>query len=158
MTAGARRGAPPLRPFGLILHHDGRWSHEGVPILNRRLSEAFDRGVLYLPDVGKYVVAIGRFRGEIEPEEAAFFVREFDAQSGRIRLSDGTEELLEVASLRRSPIDAALLCRVKRDATPDGLPARFLPGPHAELLLAVDPDSDPPVLRIGGAAHPLPAL
>ena len=32
-TAWWRPGAPPLRPFGLVLHHDGRWSHEGQPIL-----------------------------------------------------------------------------------------------------------------------------
>ena len=38
-------GAPPLRPFGLVLHHDGRWSHEGVPFLNHRLRAAFDRSV-----------------------------------------------------------------------------------------------------------------
>ena len=33
---------PPLRPFGLVLHHDGSWSHEGVPIRNARLRTAFD--------------------------------------------------------------------------------------------------------------------
>ena len=27
-------GPPPLRPFGLVLHHDGRWTHEGIPIQN----------------------------------------------------------------------------------------------------------------------------
>jgi hypothetical protein len=141
-----------------VLHHDGRWSHEGVPVLNRRLRAAFDRGVRYLPDVRKYVVQIGRFRGEIEPEEAAFFVREFDAPSGRIRLSDGSEEPLEVASLCRSARDGALLCRVKRELAPGGLPARFLHPAQAELLLAVDADSDPPALRIGGGSHRLPDL
>jgi hypothetical protein len=158
VTGSARRGLPPLRPFGLVLHHDGRWSHGGVPIRNRRLRACFDRGVRYLPDVRKYVVEIGRFRAQIEPEEAAFFVREFDPRSGRIRLSDGTEELLDVASLRPSPLDAALLCSVKRNLTAGGLPARFLHAAQAELLLAVDPESDPPTLRIGGEAHVLPAL
>ena len=43
-------GPPPLRPFGLVLHHDGSWTHEGVPLLNRRLRAAFDRAVRYLPD------------------------------------------------------------------------------------------------------------
>jgi hypothetical protein len=152
------RGPPPLAPFGLVLHHDGRWSHEGVPVLNRRLRAAFDRGVRYLPDVRKYVVQIGRFRGEIEPEEAAFFVRQFDAPSGRIRLSDGSEEPLEVASLHLSPRDGALLCRVKRELAPAGLLARFLHAPQAELLLAVDAEADPPALWIGGEALALPEL
>jgi hypothetical protein len=152
------RGPPPLAPFGLVLHHDGSWSHEGVPLRNRRLRAAFDRGVRYLPDVRKYVVQVGRFRGEIEPEEAAFFVRGFDAASGRIRLSDGSEEPLEVASLRPSPRDGALLCRVKRDLAPEGLPARFGHAAQAELLLAVDAEADPPCLRIGGERRALPPL
>ena len=67
-------GPPPLQPFGLRLHHDGRWSHEGQPILNRRLREHFDKSVRYLPDEGKFVVTLRAFRGEIEVEEAAFFV------------------------------------------------------------------------------------
>nr|NIW35710.1 hypothetical protein [Gemmatimonadota bacterium] len=42
----------PLRPFGLVLHHDGRWTHEGQPILNRKIREVFDRSVRFLPDEG----------------------------------------------------------------------------------------------------------
>ena len=86
----AQPGPPPLRPFGLVLHHDGRWTHEGVPITNTKLRAAFDRSVRYLPDVDRYVVQLGHFRGQIELEEAGFFVRSFDAPSGLLSLSDGT--------------------------------------------------------------------
>jgi len=151
-------GAPPLRPFGLVLHHDGRWTHEGVPLLNRRLRAAFDRGVRYLPDEGCYVVQLGRFRGRIEVEEAAFFVREFDVASGEIRLSDGARERLEPATLRSSPRDGALLCSVKRPLVASGLPARFTHAAQAELLLAVEPGDHGVQLRMAGAAHPLPEL
>ena len=151
-------GPPPLRPFGLVLHHDGRWSHEGVALLNPRLRAAFDRSVRYLPDERKYVVQLGRFRGEIEVEEAAFFVREFDAASGRIRLSDGSRELLDPASLRPSPRDGALLCRVKRDLDPAGLPARFGHAPQADLLQSVEPTARGPHLRLAGALRPIPEL
>ncbi|HME70993.1 MAG TPA: hypothetical protein VKM54_14150, partial [Myxococcota bacterium] len=65
-------GPPPLRPFGLCLHYDGRWTHEGHPITHPRLRAAFDRGVRFLPEERKYVVQLGRFRGEIEVEEAGF--------------------------------------------------------------------------------------
>ena len=58
--------APPLRPFGLVLHHDGRWSHEGQPILNRKLREHFDVSVCFLEKEQKYVVRLGHFRGEID--------------------------------------------------------------------------------------------
>jgi hypothetical protein len=149
-------GPPPLRPFGLVLHRDGRWTHEGVPVLNRRLRRAFDRSVRYLPEEGKYVVQLGRFRGQVEVEEAGFFVRSFDAAEGRIDLSDGSHERLDTASLRLSPHGRALLCRVKRDLAPGGLPARFTHAAQAELLHAVELEDDRPVLRIAGALHPLP--
>jgi hypothetical protein len=84
------------------LHHDGRWTHEGVPITNARLRAAFDRGVRFLPDEGeggKYVVTLRHFRGEIELEEAGFFVRSFDPETGVLSLSDGSEETLAVDTL-----------------------------------------------------------
>lgn len=153
---GMRRGPPPLAPFGLRLHHDGRFTHEGQPIANRKLRERFDRAVRYLPDEQKYVVQIAHFRGEIEVEEAAFFVRGFDDASGNVTLSDGGVERLDVGSLRVSPIDGALLCTVKRGEVPEGLPARFHHAAHAALLLAVDEDGSSVV--IGGVRHALPDL
>jgi hypothetical protein len=151
-------GPPSLVRFGLRLHHDGRWTHEGQPILNRRLREHFDRSVRYLPDERKYVVTLRHFRGEIEVEEAAFFVRSFDAASGRIALSDRSEEALDPASLSLSPRDGALLCRVKRALAPEGLLARFMHGAHAALLQAVEERASGPALRIAGAWHTLPDL
>ncbi len=151
-------GPPPLRPFGLRLHHDGRWSHEGQPIRNRRLREHFDRHVVYLPDDGKYVVTLRHFRGEIEVEEAAFFVRAFESSDAAIALSDGSVETLDPDTLSLSPLDGALLCRVKRSLAPGGLPARFTHGAHAELLHAVEEAQDGFVLRAGGRRHPLPQL
>ena len=150
-------GPPRLAPFGLVLHRDGRWTHEGAPILNRKLRDAFDRGVRYLPEEGVYVVQLGRFRGQIELEEAGFFVTGFDAAAGRVRLSDRSEEPLEVASLRPSPHDGALLCTVKRGLVPDGLPARFFQAAQAELLIAVEETDDGPALVAAGRLHPLPA-
>ena len=151
----------PLRPFGLVLHHDGRWTHQSHPILNRKIREVFDRSVRFLPDegdAGKYVVQIGRYRGEIEVEEAGFFVREFDAEAGSIRLSDGTSELLDSTSLRLSTHDGALLCTVKRDLVPEGLPARLLQAAQSDLLLAIDETRDGMVLRMAGRRCPLPVL
>lgn len=151
-------GPLPLRPFGLVLHRDGSWTHEGVPLLNRRLRAAFDRSVRYLPEAGVYVVQLGRFRGQIEVEEAAFFVRDFDAASGALRLSDGASEPLDVASLRVSARGGALLCSVKRELAAPGLPARFTHAAQAELLHAVEDTRRGPCLRVGGVLHPLPEL
>jgi hypothetical protein len=155
---GGRRGPPPLRPFGLVLHRDGSWTHEGHPIAHARLRAVFDRSVRFLPEQGKYAVQIGRFRGQIEVEEAAFFVREFDAASGRVRLSDGSWEPLEVASLRTSSADEGLLCSVKRDLVTGGLPARFTHAAQAELVSAAEEGPEGPVLRLQGRPVRLPKL
>lgn len=107
---------------------------------------------------GKYVVQLGRYRGEIELEEAGFFVRAFDPRSGQLSLSDGSEEPLVVSSLHVSPRDGALLCRVKPDLAPGGLLARFRHAAQAELLNAVDEGPAGPTLRVGPRAEPLPDL
>lgn len=146
-------GPPPLAPFGLVLHHDGGWSHEGIPILHRRLRAAFDRGVRWLPEEGKYVVQLGRFRGEIEVEEAPFFVRTVDLPRGEVRLSDGTRECLDPATLHVSPRDGALLCRIRGEHL-----ARFTQAAQADLLLAVEDEEGGPKLALGGNPVPLPEL
>jgi hypothetical protein len=155
---GGGASPPPLRPFGLVLHHDGRWSHEGQPILNRRIREKFDVSVRYLPDQRKYVVQIGRFRGEIEVEEAGFFVRDVDLARGEVLLSDGSRDPLDLESLRLSELDGAYLCTVKRELMTGGLPARFTHAAQAELLAAVDETAEGPAIRLGGKLRPMPLL
>jgi hypothetical protein len=150
-------GPPPLRPFGLVLRRDGSWRHEGVPILHDRLRAAFDRGVRYLPEEAKYVVQLGRFRGEIEVEEAAFFVRSYDAATGALALSDRSIEPLDPEGLVHSTHDGALLCRVKRALHPDGLLARFGHAAQAQLLDALEEEGGRLVLRAGGRAVPIPS-
>lgn len=151
-------GPPPLRPFGLVLHHDGHFTHEGEPIRHERLRAHFERAVEYLPDEQKFIVRLGRFRGQVEVEEAGFFVRAIDLASGELTLSDGTREPLDVASLTLSPRDGALLCRVKRRLVPEGLLARFTAAAQAELLLAVEERGGRTVLSLGGTVHEVPAL
>ena len=164
MTPGAEgRVPPPLRPFGLLLHHDGSWTHDGQPILNRRLREAFDRGVRFLPGEGVdgedvFVVSLGRFRAQIDVEEAPFFVRQFDPPTGALTLSDHSTEILDVASLQLSPRDGAFLCSVKRDLAPAGVAARFSHAAQADLLHAVEAEEHDPTLRIRGVRYPLPDL
>ena len=149
-------GPPPLRPFGLVLHFDGRWSHEGESLRNRKLRELFDRSVRFLPEEGKFVVQVQHFRGEIEVEEAPFFVLEVDFANGRVRLSDRSWADLRPETLALSPIDGALMCRVKQDLVPAGLLARFRQGAQAELLLAVEEGQEGLGVRLSGRFHGLP--
>ena len=154
----ASPGPPPLRPFGLVLHHDGSWTHEGAPISNVRLRAAFDRSVRFLPAEGVYVVQLRRFRGQIEVEEAGFFVRSFDGASGRISLSDRSEEPLAPESLHVSARDGAFLCLVKRDLIASGLLARFGHAAQAQLLAAVEESGGQIWLRLADRVLPLPEL
>ena len=151
-----RKGPPPLRPFGLRLHHDGAWSHEGQPLWNRKLRSAFDRSVKYVPDEDCFVVQLAQFRGQIEVEEAAFFVRDFDAPSGEIVLSDWTREVLDLDSLHVSPLDGAYLCRVKRSSKAKGLLARFHHAAHAEFQNAIEDGPEGPAVLIAGTPRRLP--
>jgi len=115
--------------------------------------------VRWLPDEGKYVVQVAHFRGQLEVEEAGFFVRAVDLARGTLALSDRSEEPLDPATLRPSPLDPdALLCTVKRDLVPGGLPARFERGAQAELLLAVEEGEGAPALRMAGVLRPAPGL
>jgi hypothetical protein len=139
-----------------VLHHDGRFSHEGAPITNRRLREHFERSVEYLPDEKKYIVRLRHFRGEVEVEEAGFFVRSLDFEAGEIALSDGSREAFDVASLCESSIDGAWLCRVKPDLVAGGLLARFTHAAQAELLSAVEPEGDGFAVVIAGHREGLP--
>jgi hypothetical protein len=151
-------GPPKLAPFGLVLHRDGRWTHEGFPILHPKLRAAFDRGVRFLPEEGVYVVQVGRFRGQIEVEESAFFVRAVDLARGTLALSDGSQDALDPATLSVSAADGALVCHVKHALAPGGLPARFTPAAQAELLAGVEDGPFGPALRVAGELRALPAL
>lgn len=149
---------PPLRPFGLRLHHDGCWSHEGQPILNRRLREKFDSSVSYLPKEQKYVVRLGRFMGEIEVEQSGFFVRDVNLSTAQVMLAGGAWDVLRPGTFETSPIDGALLCRVKYEVEPAGLLARFSHAAQAELFGAVEERGEGFVLELAGRQVPLPRL
>ncbi len=152
-------GPPPLQSIGLVLHHDGRFTHEGQPIANRRLLAVFARGVRFLPGEGKYVVQVGPFRAQLDVEEAGFFVRSVDLASGRVALSDGARDRLDPASLRASALDAdALLCTVKRSVFGHGLAARFTRAAQAELLLGVEERDGGFALRVADVWQILPDL
>lgn len=154
----APAGPPALQAFGLVLHHDGSFTHEGAPIGNRRLREHFDRSVEYLTDEEKYIVRLRHFRGQVEVEEAGFFVRSIDLTTGEISISNGSREVLDVSTLSSSPIDGALLCRIMQERVSGGLLARFTHAVQAEFLQGVEPDGERYVVSIGGERAVCPDL
>ena len=151
------KGPPPLSSFDLVLHHDGSWTHEGQAFRNQRLRDKFDVSVRYLPEEGGvHVVQIGRFRGLVDVEEAGFFVEDIDLARGKVKLSDLDDATMDVASLTTSPIDGALLCRVKHDLEPKGVLARFTHRAQSEFMNAVDDSGEP--IEVAGKQVALPAL
>ena len=106
--------------------------------------------VEYLPDEDKYIVRLKHFRGQVEVEEAGFFVRSIDLETGEITLSNGSRERLDVSTLSSSPIDGALLCRIMQDSVSGGLLARFTHAVQAEFLQGVEVEGDRCVVSIGG--------
>ena len=86
-AAGARRRCAPSASCCTTT---GSWTHEGVR--DPRIAGCAPPSTAAsatCADEGVFVVQLGRFRGQIEVEEAAFFVRGFDAASGALALSDG---------------------------------------------------------------------
>ena len=120
------------------------------------MREHFDRHVRFLPEEGKYVVFLRHFRGQIEVEEAAFFVEDVDPATGEVALSDGTREALDVGSLHDSPIDGAWLCRVKRDLAAEGLLARFSREAQARLAACAEERGERAGVVLAGRFVPLP--
>jgi len=139
-----------------------RFDPTGAPLgVEFQVNSCFDHsqespGIAMEPE-GTFVVQLGRFRGPIEVEEAAFFVRDFDPATGAIRLSDGTSEPLDPETLRVSARDGAGLCAIKRSLAPAGLLARFTQAAWAELAAALEGPEDAPRLRLAGRSIALPA-
>lgn len=131
-----------LRRGGVIenitLHAKGFWSHRGERFVHERLSEAFFRAV-DRTDGGTWVLKIGRFTYPIQVEDTGFFVESISAdETPRLRLSDGSEEVLDASTLVYGPEEGRLVASVKGGR----FEARFLRQPYYELLLGAQERED----------------
>ncbi len=146
-------GAPPLLPTGILLRRDGTFWHEGERVSHARLHAALRRGVGFAEPEGVFVVSLGRFRGQIEVEDVAFFVDDYDSASGCVTLSDRSREPLAAHTLSIDE-DDALRCRVKQGR----FAARFTRVAQAELLGALECSGGVLRLRAGERRLALPGL
>jgi hypothetical protein len=126
--------------------------HEGARVTHPRLYRAFLRGVEFAEEEGVFIVRLGRFRGQIEVEDIAWWVVAYEADCGSIRLTDESEEPLRPETLSVDP-DEALRCTVK-----GRFPARFTRAGQAHLLDNLDTRGEGFVLRIGERWVPVPGL
>ena len=69
---------PKLAPFGLRLHRDGSFSHEGVEVTHARLRAQFLRSVEWSEADGTFLVRLRHFRGWLDVEDTPWFVVAYD--------------------------------------------------------------------------------
>jgi hypothetical protein len=124
---------------GLSVDAEGRFLHRGEPVTHARTLQLLWRSFRREPD-GRYAVSIGREVAYVDIEAAPYAVQAvMPAQAGgvpRLRLSDGTEEPLDAATLSFGA-DGVLRCTVKGDH-----PARFTRA--GQLALGALLQEDPP--------------
>ena len=99
--------ADDLPPCNIRIDKEGTWYYQGLPIVNRNI-------YLYLNQClgrdasGKYILSMGEERCYLEVEDTPFVIQEVYLKSEAegapaalwVKLNDGTEEPLDVGSLR----------------------------------------------------------
>lgn len=124
---------------GISLDAEGRFLHRGEPITHARTLELLRRSFRREPD-GRYSVSIGREVAYVAIEAAPYAVQAVlpasHGQAPSLRLSDGSEERLDPASLTLGS-DGVLRCTVKGDHL-----ARFTRA--GQLALGALLQEDPP--------------
>ncbi len=152
----------------IVLDQEGRFTHQGQPILNQRLRRLFHRSVDRTPG-GTWVLHISPYTYPITVEDTPYHVRTVTlvpplmkdpgggAERVILRLSDDTQEPLDPATLRYVP-GRGFYCRVKGGA----FEARFNSPAYyrlAELICheeAQDDEDQEYRLRIGGQERVIP--
>lgn len=123
-----------------------------MTVTHPRIHRVLLRGVGFCEEERAFVVRVGPFRGRIDVEDTPFWVTAYDAETGRIWLTDGGREPIAAETLSVDE-DGVLRCRVK-----GRFPARFTRTGQAHLLDALEPDAAPWVLRLGSERIPVPGL
>lgn len=133
----------------ITLDDEGRWWHEGDPIDNPRIADLFHRSIERTAG-GTYVLHIAPFTYPIEVKDTPYFVRYFalDGETPRIRLSDGSEEVLDVKSLRYVA-GRGFYCQVKSNDKGGTFSARFNRPAYYALAEHLEEDGGGYVLVLG---------
>jgi len=94
------------------LSSEGVWFHDGVEITHKRTLEYLYKKVYQKK--GKYYLGGEKFPVPIIVDDVAFFVRQLNQKNGkfRIKLSDGTQENLDIATLDVG-LDNQMYCLIK---------------------------------------------
>ncbi len=117
------------RESSIVLHEDGRFFHEGEPVVHPGMRQAFASWLQRHPDDGRYILSNGYDWTYLTVEGPARFVRAVRRVDERplLVLLDGLEARLDPHALRadsRGKLSVAL---------PSGEPAAFTPAAQLQL-------------------------
>jgi uncharacterized protein len=152
-------GPPPIPPGTFRIDRDGAWRHEGQEVSHPGVVRNLYANLR--ADATGHYLQVGPSRIPVDVEDAPFVVIRAETSpspgvtpsSVRLHLTDGTDEVLDPASLWIGPAGAPY-CRVKGGA----FVARFALAAWLQLAAVVeeDPASGAPTLVLGGRRLPVP--
>jgi 8-oxo-dGTP pyrophosphatase MutT (NUDIX family) len=123
-------------PPPLFLSKGGALFQEGEEITHERTRDLFLKSVARTSS-GQYLVRLGTEELDLVAEDTGILVRAYDRATGRLRLSDGTEEPLRPETLTPQA-DQSFHCTLER-----GWPARLLSPAYYELARDIREGSVP---------------
>lgn len=126
-----RRAASATPP--LFLSRSGHFFQEGEEITHTRTVELLHRSLVKEGQIFK--VKIGNDELEVIVDVAPRFVKSFDRETGAMKISDGSSEILRPDTLEIRP-DHSLLCELQ-----SGMDALFLSPAYYELMKDVRQES-----------------
>jgi hypothetical protein len=112
--------SPPL-----FLHRSGSFFQEGEEVTHERTAALLHKSLV--KSGAGYLVRIGAEELDVIVDDTPRFVRGFDAQTGKLSLVHGEEEILDPSTLNIRN-DNTVTCTLK-----DGLGAKFLSPAHYAL-------------------------
>jgi len=140
-------------PGYVALDREGRWLNDGAEITHGRTIDLFWKS-LTRNERGKYLVRMGKEECPVLLHATPYFVRRVEIGPGgvRLRLSDGSEEPLDPATLEIAD-GTYLHCRVKGGAHE----ARFNRNAYYEMARHIEEDPAPGsyAFRLGKRRYPL---
>jgi hypothetical protein len=127
------------RESSIVLDGQGVFWHDGARVERPQMSKAFFRWIRRHPDDGRFILSNDYDWTYIEVEDVPFFVTSARVSPSGILLclSDGTEELLDLSTVRSGPQNA-LYCDVKQGR----FRARFQQSAQLALADALSEDSE----------------
>jgi uncharacterized protein len=131
------------RESTIRLDAEGHFFHENNPVEHPKLAHAMHTWISRHPDDGRYILTNGYDWTYFIVDDVPYFVTAIREENGdaRLLLSDGSEEILDPASLRPGERGDVYLT-VKRDAKGGPFDAKLTRHAQTQLEPFLEPDGE----------------